>query len=38
MIEKLKTDNEQLFTKVDGFKNGGIELISEEQITETFKE
>ena len=38
MIEKLMLENEVLEKKVDAFKTGGVELISEEELNNTFKE
>jgi predicted nuclease with TOPRIM domain len=38
MIDKLQAENEVLEKKVDAFKSGGVELISEEVLNETFKE
>ena len=37
-IAKLEIDNKALDEKVTAFKTGGIELISEEMITESMKE
>ena len=37
-IEKLRVENTTVAERVNGFKTGGIELISEDQIEETFKE
>ena len=37
MIEKLSAENEGLEKRVEGFQSGGIELVSEDQILETFK-
>jgi len=38
MISKLEIENVSLDERVHGFKNGGIELISEDQIEESCKE
>ena len=38
LIKKLQEENEVLDKKVDSFKSGGIQRISEDQINETLKE
>ena len=38
MIAKLETENATIGAKVEGFKSGGIELISEEKINLMIKE
>lgn len=38
MIEKLVLQNETMSIKVNGFKSGGIELLSKEQINESLEE
>jgi len=37
-ISKLEIENTALDTRVHGFKTGGIELVSEDQIDEALKE
>lgn len=38
MIEKLEKENSEIGAKVEGFKSGGIELISEDKINLMVKE
>lgn len=38
MIEKLEKENTELAERVHGFKSGGIELVSEEQLNEAAQE
>lgn len=38
MILKLKEENDKIGGRVNAFKNGGIKLISEEEIQDTNKE
>jgi hypothetical protein len=38
MIEKLEKENLEVSTKVEAFKSGGIEMISEDKINIMIKE
>mgnify|MGYP006110865445 CR=1 FL=1 len=38
MIEKLEKENIEIGAKVDGFKSGGIKLVSEDEINSMVKE
>ena len=38
MIASLKEETTNISAKLDGFKSGGVELISEETLNETYKD